>query len=72
VGILRRTQDELISPIRQEIQETGIGFGDLYYHFENMFQDRFEIERVADRIGNSMQDIDLARFFSQGLFELSV
>jgi hypothetical protein len=35
-----------------------------------MLEDRFQIQRAADGLGDTVQDIHLAGLFTEGLFDL--
>ena len=69
--VLRGSKNEFVLAIRQEIEKAGIRFGDFDDHFDDMFENGFEIKLVADRRRDPMEHIDFARFFPQSLLEVS-
>jgi hypothetical protein len=48
VGILRGAKNELISTIGQQIEQAGVCLGYLNNDLDNVLEDCFEIQLVAD------------------------
>src|SRR5262245_27464479 len=68
--VLGCTKYQLVLAVGKEIQQAGISSGDFNNNLDDMLEYSFEVEGIADRIRNSVQDVDLASLFSQGLLKL--
>ena len=67
--IFRRSKNEFVLTVRQKVQKAGIRLRHFDDDVDDMFENGFEIQLVADRRRDPMEDIDFARFFPQCLLQ---
>ena len=64
VRILRGPENQLFAALRQQIQQARLRLGGFHHHFDDMFEHRFQIKRVADGLADPVQHIRFASFLA--------